>query len=123
MRNDTIAYIGNNTTTNARQDIEVNALSKKDIKSVAVSAGGALIGVAGSVSVQVIGTLFDDDSQSNTAGVAESTDKQARGDEMLELMQTFNSGPGSGDSDIPDFNGEMNAKMAEAGNTMGDRLP
>jgi hypothetical protein len=43
----------------ARHDVDINALSLKDVESVAVSAGSGLVGGAGSVSVWALGTRFD----------------------------------------------------------------
>ncbi|HUU83030.1 MAG TPA: hypothetical protein VM243_05950, partial [Phycisphaerae bacterium] len=56
IRNDTTAYIGDDAVVEARHDVDVNALSSKDIDSYAFSLGGGLVGISGSVSVWSIGS-------------------------------------------------------------------
>ena len=41
---------------NAADDVDVNALSRKDVQTYALSIGGGFVGVAGSVSVWTVGT-------------------------------------------------------------------
>src|SRR5206468_227996 len=50
------AYIGNDSTVSAAANVDVNALSRKDVSTYAVSIGGGFVGVAGSVSVWTVGT-------------------------------------------------------------------
>ena len=50
------AAIGTGATVRASGDVEVSALSRKDVKTFALSIGGGFVGVAGSVSVWTIGT-------------------------------------------------------------------
>ena len=55
LRNDTKAFLGSHATVSARQDVDVNALSRKDVDSLAISASGGSFSLAGSVSVWTIG--------------------------------------------------------------------
>ena len=50
------AYIGAGSMVKAKSNVDVNALSRKDVSSYAVSVGGGFVGVAGSVSVWTVGT-------------------------------------------------------------------
>src|SRR5260370_39337690 len=50
------AVVGVGSTVTAAGNVGVNALSRKDISSYAVSVGGGFVGVAGSVSVWTVGT-------------------------------------------------------------------
>lgn len=59
LRNDTSASIGAGAEVHASRDIDVNALSRKTVDSIAVSAAGGVIGGVGSVSVWAIGSPFD----------------------------------------------------------------
>ncbi len=52
---DTDAYIGASAQVNAADDVVVSATGTDNIVSVVVGAGGGLVGVAGSVSVAVVG--------------------------------------------------------------------
>lgn len=63
IRNDTTAYIGNNASVNAARDIDVNALSRKDIDTFVVSASGGLAGIAAGVAVYSAGGALDGDSR------------------------------------------------------------
>ena len=63
---DTQAWIGSAAHVNAKNDIGVYALSKKDVLTLAISAAGGFVGVSGSVSVWTIGASsngkYDDGS-------------------------------------------------------------
>jgi len=84
LRNGTSAYIGQGAGVTAQKDVEVDASSSRQVGSVVVSAGGGLVGGAGSVSVWAIGAEFDsgysDGSQSGDALGA--TDAQGFADGM-----------------------------------------
>ncbi|MEN6412388.1 MAG: hypothetical protein ABFC84_06420, partial [Veillonellales bacterium] len=60
---DTTAYIGAADVT-ADNDVDVNALATKDIHVNTVSAGGGVVGIAGSVSVLAIGGGLTDEALS-----------------------------------------------------------
>jgi hypothetical protein len=84
LRNDTSAYIGQGAGVSAQKDVEVDASSGKQVDSVVVSAGGGLVGGAGSVSVWAIGAQFDPnysdgDTSANALG---ATDTQGFADSM-----------------------------------------
>jgi hypothetical protein len=66
IRNDTQAYIGSDAKVDAVRDVDVNALSRKDIESYAMSVGAGLGAIAGSVSVWSIGSEFGDATYSYT---------------------------------------------------------
>ena len=63
IRNDTTAFIGDNAEVRAARDVDVNALSSKDIETYVVSAAGGLTGIAAGVGVYSIGSGLDADSQ------------------------------------------------------------
>ena len=56
LRNDTSAYIGDGAVVSALKDVDVNALAREDVNSIAISIGGGFVGAAGSVSVWSIGS-------------------------------------------------------------------
>jgi hypothetical protein len=87
VRNDTAAYIAAGATVNANQDVNVNALSMKDVDSYAVSASGGTLGIAGAVVVYALGgdlessyssdqgsedTLKNDDPNNSLIGFVDS---------------------------------------------------
>lgn len=63
IRNDTTAYIGNSASVSAARDVDVNALSRKDIDTFVVSASGGLAGIAAGVAVYSVGGPLDGDSR------------------------------------------------------------
>jgi hypothetical protein len=71
VRNRTSAFIGDGAWVNAGKDIDIIAKSDKYVNSlVVVGAGGGAAGVAGAVSIMVIGSVFD----SHAAGGLSSND-------------------------------------------------
>jgi hypothetical protein len=56
LKNTTTASIGDRAWVYARRDVDVNALSAVDVTSIAISVGGGVVGVSGSISVWAIGT-------------------------------------------------------------------
>ena len=66
------ASIGAGSTVYAEADVDVQALSIKNVQTYAVSIGGGFVGVAGSVSVWVVGTAattsYDEAAASNDRG-------------------------------------------------------
>ena len=62
-----LAQVGTGTI-NAAGDVDVNALSRKNVRTIAISLGGGFVGAAGSVAVWTVGTVaattYDD--QGNT---------------------------------------------------------
>ena len=69
LRNDTSAHIDAGAHVSAMHDIDVNALADKNVKTWALSFGGGLVGVAGSVSVWSIGTPVSGDATSGSYSV------------------------------------------------------
>lgn len=63
IRNDTSAWIGSGAQVAARRDIDINALGRKDIDSIVISAAGGLVGIAAGVGVYSIGTALDNDAR------------------------------------------------------------
>ena len=59
IRNDTSAYIGTDASVRATHNVSLNALSLKDVHTLAVAAGGGIVGAVGSVSVWTIGSKLD----------------------------------------------------------------
>ena len=56
LLNDTTAYIGDGAAVSAEKDVDVNALSKTEVKTLPISIGGGVVGAAGSVSVWSLGS-------------------------------------------------------------------
>ena len=63
IRNDTTAFIGDDAIVHTARDVDVNALSRKDIETYAVSAAGGLGAIAAGVAVYSVGGALDADSQ------------------------------------------------------------
>ena len=102
LLNDTQAYIGSNARVSAREDVDVNALGKKDIDSYAVSAGAGLGALSASVSVWTIGSAFDNGSYSYTEADTENETTQENGETVLtgdDLSGTMTAEGGSGEGD------------------------
>ncbi len=59
VENDTTASIGSGSNVHASRDVDVNALSLKDVNSFALSLGVGGVALAGSVSVWSLGSMFD----------------------------------------------------------------
>ncbi|HHU63567.1 MAG TPA: hypothetical protein GXZ32_05095, partial [Clostridiales bacterium] len=60
VRNLTSAYIGDGAYVNARKNIDIIAISDKYVNSIVIAgSGGGAAGVAGAVSVIVVGSVFD----------------------------------------------------------------
>ena len=68
IKNTTRAYIGADSEVHASEDIDVNALSSKDLVSVSISVGAGFVGVSGSVSVWTIGTEVTSEYDDGTEG-------------------------------------------------------
>ncbi len=62
------SYIGNGSIVRAKSNVDVNALSHKNVQTYAVSVGGGFVGVAGSVSVWTVGTAPTTTYQDGVAG-------------------------------------------------------
>jgi hypothetical protein len=58
VQNNTSAYIGAGAKVNATGDVDVNALSKKNVESDVISAAFGIAAAAGSVTVWTLGTNF-----------------------------------------------------------------
>ncbi len=65
VRNDVTAFIAG-SDVNAKRDIAVNALANRDVQSYAVSVGGGVVGVAGAISVYVLGGNLESSYTVNT---------------------------------------------------------
>gem|GEM_PF-4139205 len=74
VRNTTTASIGDNTKVSADRDVLVQASSNKDIDSVTVAAaGGAGMGVAGSVSIINVGSAISGEGSTAAASTSSFT--------------------------------------------------
>jgi hypothetical protein len=58
LKNSTQAYIGNNSTVDAQQDVDVYALSNDNVQTYGLGAAVGIVGLAGSVSVWSIGVPY-----------------------------------------------------------------
>lgn len=63
IRNDTTAFIGDSADVRAARDVDVNALSRKEIETYVISASGGLAGIAAGVAVYSVGGALDGESQ------------------------------------------------------------
>src|SRR5258705_3591040 len=62
------SYIGNGSIVRAKSNVDVNALSHKNVQTYAVSVGGGFVGVAGWFSVGTVGTAPTTTYQDGVAG-------------------------------------------------------
>ncbi len=67
INNNTSAYLRNETSANALQDVELSALSNKEAETYSISAAGGLVGLAGGVNVITIGKTPDASSAGEMA--------------------------------------------------------
>src|SRR5690606_24904755 len=99
------------TLVDAGGDVGVAAASSKNVKSdaVAIAFGGA-VGVAGAVSVAVVGASLDNDAKQGLGSTADRADAQAqKTDASAQLGQVSNSGHLTGAKST------VNAKAASLG--------
>ena len=94
------AYIGAGATVKAGADVEVYALSRKEVQTYALSAAGGFVGVALAVSIWTVGTTttstyhdsdagpFRDEWSSTTANSADSNIYYHEGDVVTYLDGT-----------------------------------
>ena len=87
VRNDTNAYIGDGAQVAARNDVALNALANRHIDTIAVSAAGGAVALAGSVSVWSIGDAVQG---------SYSVDQDGGGTQSQNSLS--NGGKGIGDS-------------------------
>jgi len=73
IKNDTTAYLGNNATVTAEQDVGVTALADKETETYAVSAAGGMVGLAGGVTILTIGDKPDDAAAQQLSGKGGNT--------------------------------------------------
>ena len=98
VRNNTSAYVGTDAVVNALGDVTISAASLVDVETVAVSAGGGVVGGAGSVSVWAIGAPFDasysvDDSSEDALATTETPGQNTpKFHSVLEFIDTMASG-------------------------------
>jgi hypothetical protein len=59
IRNDTTAFVGDGAEVHAARDVDVNALSRKNLDTFVVSASGGLAGIAAGVAVYSVGGALD----------------------------------------------------------------
>lgn len=77
IRNTTAAYVGDSAHVNAGGDVVLSATSSKDVQASAIAASGGLSGgIAGSVSLAIVGAELDSTSQESlgsgkTAGASD----------------------------------------------------
>jgi filamentous hemagglutinin family protein len=79
IKNDTRAYIGNNTTVNAGRNVLVKAESAKSVDSLVVAFAAGAVGIQGAVSVVAVGSGLD----SSGAGEADDVAGSVNGDVSL----------------------------------------
>src|SRR4029077_11884512 len=112
------AYIGNGSFVNAANNVDVNALSRKDVSTYAVSVGGGFVGVAGSVSVWGIGTQATTTYHAAPAGPNKGTWTAgviyAKGDVVTDSFdgKTY-SAKGPGDTSAPSTSLAPHENLAE----------
>ncbi|HSG99026.1 MAG TPA: hypothetical protein VLB27_03190, partial [candidate division Zixibacteria bacterium] len=106
LRNNTSAYIGAGTEVHARRDVDVNAMSLKDVESVAASAAGGVVAGVGSVSVWAIGTKFDasysdGDTSANSLETADQNDGNAEAPQFPDVQSFADAMAGGSDPQNP----------------------
>ena len=112
------AYIGNGSFVSAANNVDVNALSRKDVSTYAVSVGGGFVGVAGSVSVWSIGTQATTTYHDAPAGPNKGTWTAgviyAKGDVVTDSFdgKTY-AAKGPGDTTPPSTSLAPHANLAE----------
>ncbi|MDD4600778.1 MAG: hypothetical protein PHQ46_06940, partial [Negativicutes bacterium] len=116
---DTTAYIGAAEVT-AANDVDVNALATKDINVNTVSAGGGLVGVAGSVSVLAIGGSLTDEARSYLSTEDGSGSAQSDADSKAQTNQA-DSMIGGYAYTYTDEDGNTHNIADQASGTMGDK--
>ncbi|MDZ4169923.1 MAG: hypothetical protein U1E26_09770, partial [Coriobacteriia bacterium] len=86
IRNDTSAYLGAGSETRARSNVDVNALSMKQVETVVISVAAGIVGVPISVSVWTVGTTatttYSDGSSSSNALSGDGWDAQSQANGM-----------------------------------------
>ena len=70
VKNDVGAYIRNGAIVTARNDVEVNALSIKELNAYTFSGAGGLVGLSASVSVWSLGEAIDKTYSDDDGGIA-----------------------------------------------------
>lgn len=108
INTNTTAYVGNGTTLNAKGEVAVDAYANKDITSNAASVSGGAVGVAGGVSVYVVGTKAPDealsklnsqaDRQGNT-NVQGYVDNQVHSERITNALSGYQDTHAKGASD------------------------
>src|SRR5262249_47713213 len=101
---------GNGASVRARGDVDVHALSDKDLTSFAVSAAAGDLGLGGAVSVLILGANLDSDSGraiSANDGSGGSVDGYGDGNLLnsgfSDLLGAYSSDDGNGAAnDVPD---------------------
>src|SRR3990172_5899872 len=99
------AAVGTGSSVRANDDIQVNALSRKDVQTYALSVGGGFVGVAGSVSVWSVGTQ----STTTYEDGADGPDKGA-----------WTSGTAYNKADVVTFGGSKYSAKIDNPNTSSD---
>ena len=94
VRNDVTAFIAG-SDVNAKRDIAVNALANREVQSYAVSVGGGVVGVAGAISVYVLGGNLD-----STYTVSTNDSGGTASDNALLSDDGTGTGIGSTDGDL-----------------------
>ncbi len=127
--NTTSAYIGAKAKVTAQQDVNVNALSNKNVTSYGVSAAGGGVALAGSVSVWTIGAAFDanyndgsgDSSQNSPLSGGSLSDTTNEADsqtsQIAQALQGFNASGGSPSSNLVGTDVQADAKKISSPGT------
>ncbi len=134
VKNNTVAYIGQNATVDAAGDINVNALSSKNVTSKALSAAGGLVAAAGSLSVWTIGTdvvsTYSDNSKPQTDSLSTSggtpqgeADSSASGSQTNGGYTSILSGFTNGGSASNSPSGRVASQTNSADTTIGSNAP
>src|SRR5207248_11178442 len=94
--------IGSNSTVYAKNDVDVFALSRKDVQTYALSIGGGFVGVAGSVTDWSIGeqstTSYQDDGGGQTKGDWSSGTQYGKGDVVTFGGQKYSAAQTTADT-------------------------
>ena len=113
------AFLQTLSTVNAQSNVEVNAVSNKQVQTYALSVGGGFVGVAGSVSVWSVGTqpttTYNDGAGGPDKGAWSSGSTYNKGDTVTFGGKTYaarndlTNDTTSPDNDPTNWEGDTNA--------------
>ncbi|RPJ02538.1 MAG: hypothetical protein EHM39_01630, partial [Chloroflexi bacterium] len=87
VRNQTSTYIGDGAWVDAQKDISLAALSDKYVNAaVLVGSGAGAAGIAGSISIIAVGSLFDGEASSGVGNAPAAVDGEISGSSVGNML-------------------------------------